>query len=95
MSYPFRLAPNGAVTTVTQGSDESNGELIAVLTTTINGERVFYPTFGITDPVASPGIDPSEVSAKVAQYGPAGTTITSVTPTFTAEHQSTVLIQYE
>jgi hypothetical protein len=88
------LSGNGTVVTVPQGSDEANAELIAVLMTTIAGERVFYPTFGITDPVGGAGIDPSEVSAKVAQFGPFGVTIDNISITWTAEHQSKVLIEF-
>lgn len=95
MSYPFRLSANGTVQTVTQGSDEANTELIAVLLTTITGERVFYPTFGITDPVGGSGIDPSEVSAKVAQFGPDGVTITGIDVSWPNEHVSNVTIYFD
>lgn len=94
ISYPFRLSANGTVATVTQGSDQGNAELIAVLMTTIAGERTFYPTFGITDPVGGTGIDPSEVSAKVAQFGPAGVTIDNISVTWASEHTSNVVVTF-
>lgn len=69
LSHPFRLAPNGSVATVEQVSDAANAEQVAVLVLTNLGERPLAPGFGITDP-AFVGVEPTEVLAGLAEYGP-------------------------
>lgn len=77
-SFPFRLTPNGVVATVDQDSDQAHAERIAVLCSTIIGERPLAPNFGIPDPAFS-GIKPGVIAAQVAAVGPAGVTIKTVT----------------
>jgi hypothetical protein len=50
ISHPFRLAANGAVATVEDGTDEAAAEAVAVVALTIKGERDLVPDFGVTDP---------------------------------------------
>jgi hypothetical protein len=69
LSFPFRLAVDGTVAVVNQGSDQANGEQIGVLLGTIPGERDLQPGFGIPDPAFS-GIQPGVVAAQVAMWGP-------------------------
>lgn len=69
LSVPFRLAPNGAVATVEQGSDQANAEQLAVLITTVQGERPMVPGFGLPDP-AFTGIKAGVLAAQVAMWGP-------------------------
>lgn len=69
LSFPFRLAPNGAVATVVQDTEAADREAIAALCLTVYGERPLQPGFGITDPTLL-GIDPAEVAAGVGRYGP-------------------------
>jgi phage baseplate assembly protein W len=69
LSFPFRLDPQGRVVTVTQGSDQANAEQIAVLLSTIQGERHMAPGFGIPDP-AFAGLPAGVVTGQVALYGP-------------------------
>ena len=47
LSFPFRLAPNGTVATVEQGTEVYYGEQIQVLIGTNMGERPLVPTFGM------------------------------------------------
>lgn len=76
ISHPFRLAPNGQVATVEQGSDEAAAELIAALLLTHVGERPLAPGFGVTDMVGR-GLDESELAAGIAMFGP-DVTITDI-----------------
>lgn len=69
LSFPFRLAGGGAVATVEQASDQAATEQLAVLLLTRTGERPMVPGFGLTDP-AFRGVEPGEVAAGVALYGP-------------------------
>lgn len=69
IASPFRLAPDGTVATAAQDTATADGELLAALIRTVAGERHLQPGFGITDP-AGVGIDPAEVAAGVAQFGP-------------------------
>lgn len=71
-SFPFRLAPSGQVATVTQGSDQANSEQLAVLISTVQGERPMVPGFGLPDP-AFTGIKAGVIAAQVAMWGPAVT----------------------
>jgi hypothetical protein len=80
LSVPFRLNQDGTVATVTQNSDQANGEQIGVVVSTIQLEREMAPGFGIPDPAFS-GIETASVAAQVALYGPT-TTIQSVTAAY-------------
>lgn len=70
ISHPFRFSGSGAIAAVEQGSDEQNAELVAALLLTRSGERDLCPDFGVTDMVGQ-GMDPSELEAAVATFGPA------------------------
>lgn len=69
LSFPFRLAVDGTVAVVAQGSDRADAEQIGVLLSTIQGERDLQPGFGIPDPAFN-GIQPGVVAAQVAMWGP-------------------------
>lgn len=68
-SHPFRLNANGQVATVTQGTDSWAAQLIAALILTRYGEKEMVPTFGTSDPIMV-GVNPTEVAAQVAAFGP-------------------------
>lgn len=69
LSFPFRLTPGGAIAAVEQGGDTANAEQIAALALTRQGERPMVPAFGVPDP-AFRGIDPSDLAAGIAAFGP-------------------------
>lgn len=94
ISHPFRLAPTGEVATVLDGSEQANAEAIAVLVSTRVGERVLVPGFGIADPVFG-RIDPAEVNAGVATYGPDDVTVTSVDVDYPTDTRATIAIEFE
>jgi hypothetical protein len=77
LSVPFRLAADGTVATVTQGSDQANAEQIGVVLSTIQGERNLLPGFGLPDPAFS-GIQAGVVAAQAALWN-LPVTVTSVT----------------
>lgn len=80
LSHPFRLNANGTVATVTEDSDQSDAELLAILAMTRKGERVMAPDFGTTDPVFD-GIGLAELNVGLRDYGP-DLTITDVRITY-------------
>lgn len=69
-AFPFRLGPNGSPVTVDDSSDEGISQLIASVVLTRAGEHLLYPSYGIPDPVFD-RVEPAQVSAVIAQYGPA------------------------
>ena len=69
ISQPFRLDASGHVVTVAQGSAAGNAEEIAVLCSTVIGERPLAPGYGVTDP-AFRGLVAGQIAAQVAAYGP-------------------------
>lgn len=77
LSFPFRLDRQGHVATTERGSDAEVEEALAVLTMTVIGERPLTPEYGVPDP-AFMGLDLSDVSAGVADWGPAGVAVLSV-----------------
>jgi|SRR5579875_905821 len=78
LSVPFRLAANGTVATVTEGTDQANAEQLSVIVRTIQGEREMQPGFGLPDPAFN-GISLGDLTAQVALWGPA-VTVNSATP---------------
>jgi hypothetical protein len=80
LAHPLRLLPNGSLGTVETDTDAHHAQELAVLVSTRRGERPLAPTFGITDP-AFAGVDPAELAAQVAVFGPP-VTITGVTTTY-------------
>jgi hypothetical protein len=77
LSFPFRLDPTGRAATVQVGSDVEVNEAIAVLVSTMIGERLMVPEFGIPDPAFS-GISQSDVQVGLDQFGPAGIIVHSL-----------------
>lgn len=69
LAYPFRVDAGGSAATVEQNSDVAEVEQVAVIILTRLGERALVPDFGITDP-AFAGVNPSELVAAVARWGP-------------------------
>lgn len=92
-SFPFRLTAAGTVATVDQDSDQAHAEQIAVLCSTIVGERPLAPNFGIPDP-AFTGIRPGVIAAQVAANGPAGVTIRQVTTAVVSPAETDVTVAF-
>lgn len=69
ISYPFRLAPSGAVAVVEQGTDEQLAMELAAAVLTRPGERDLAPLFGIADPVFA-GFEPDALRLHVDLFGP-------------------------
>lgn len=72
LSHPFRLAINGTIATVEQQSEAADTEQLAIVALTVLGERPLAPGFGISDPTYAT-VEPGEVVASAAVYGPAVT----------------------
>lgn len=94
LSHPFRLSPTGEVATVLDGSEQANAEALAVLVSTRIGERVLVPGFGITDPVFG-GLDPAEVNAGLATYGPPDVTVTAIAVDYPNDTAAAIRIEFE
>lgn len=92
LSHPFRLSANGTAATVDQGSDQANAEQVAVLCSTIQGERIVLPAFGVPDP-AFAGITPGVIAAQVAKWGPT-VTIRSVTANPVTDSDTDVTVSF-
>lgn len=93
ISHPFRLLPNGSVATVEEDSEAGDREGIAHIALTVLGERSFVPDFGITDPTFA-GINPGEVTAAAAVYGPP-VEIVSVDVSWASETEQLVDISFQ
>ncbi len=94
IAFPFGLTPAGTVAVAEQGSDEANAEQIAVLALTRRGERQMVAGFGVRDPTFG-RLDPGELAAAVAAWGPSGVAIKSVNITPTPDgHNSNVEVTF-
>jgi hypothetical protein len=91
LSYPPRIATNGAFATVEQNSDAADVEAVACIALTRRGERELRPGFGLTDPTFA-GIEPAELDAQVALWGPP-VEIDDITVTPIAEHVQQVRVE--
>lgn len=69
LSFPFRLAPNGAPVTVEVDSDAHYMDLLVALAMTRPGERHLVPEFGVNDPVFDE-FDGAALVAAAAAFGP-------------------------
>jgi phage baseplate assembly protein W len=92
-SFPFRLAANGTVATVTQGSDQANAEQIGVLLSTIQGERPMVPGFGLPDPTFV-GIKAGVIAAQVAMWVP-GVTVGNVTMAVASSAETDITVSFD
>lgn len=93
ISHPFRLAPDGSVATVEDGSEEAAAEAIAVMVLTRKGERDLVPDFGVTDPTFD-GLSLAELQAGLADYGPQ-VDVGSVETTYPSETTERVVLHFE
>lgn len=93
LSFPFRLASDGTVATVLDGSDDANAEALAVLVQTIRGERPLAPDFGVTDP-AWAELTAGEVNAQLDRFGPA-IRVTDVTADPDGDRVARTVLTYE
>lgn len=93
LSYPFRLAPNGAVAVVDQDSEQADREQIAVLALTVLGERPLVPAFGVNDPTHQ-GFELTELVAGIGTFGPP-VNIADVTVTAQADDTQLVAIEFD
>lgn len=73
-SHPFRVA-GGYIAVVDPDSDAGHAQEIAVLCSTVKGERVLVPDYGVSEMVGA-GVDLAEVNAGLAVYGPEGLSVT-------------------
>lgn len=69
IAHPFRVAVNGSLAKVEDGTDEANGQQIAVLVMTQPGERPLVPMFGVADP-AFGMFDEAALKAQIDMFGP-------------------------
>ena len=92
ISHPFRVAVNGSVAKVEDGTDAAHGQQIAVLVMTRPGERPLVPLFGVSDPTFQ-GFDESALKAQIEMFGP-DVTIESVDSEFTNDTSEDVRIVF-
>lgn len=69
ISYPMRLALDGTVANVEQGSDAEIEEQLTIAILTKPGERVTVPDFGCDDP-AFEGFEASNLQRHCDDFGP-------------------------
>lgn len=74
--WPFQLGANGRVVTADDSSDEMVNSRLNCLMQTRPGERALAQGFGTPDPVNT-ALDPNQIAAAVAQFGPDGVEIVS------------------
>ncbi|KWW97392.1 hypothetical protein LI90_4364 (plasmid) [Carbonactinospora thermoautotrophica] len=94
LSHPFRITPTGEAATVEDGTPEAHAEAIAVLVMTRRGERPMAPGFGTSDP-AFGRLDPAEVEAGLALWGPDGVTVTGVDMEPVDDRTMRVVVHFE
>lgn len=92
ISYPFRVAPDGSVETVDDGSDEHFAQELAVAVLTRPGERPLVPDFGVADPTFA-GFDSEALALHVDLFGPP-VTIDGVRVRFVNEHTQDVVVEF-
>ena len=93
ISHPFRLATEGRVATVLDGSEQAQVEAIAVLALTRRGERRLVPDFGIADP-AFGRLSVAELNTALLVFGPPGLSVDSLVATPTSEAATRVVLTY-
>lgn len=93
MSFPFRLAPTGAVASVEQNSDAWVEECIAIAMLTRPGERDQVPAFGVADPAFSV-FQVSSLQRHLIDFGPE-ITITEVVAEPLVEGRERVVVAWE
>ena len=93
LSHPFRLAPNGSVATVTDGTDAADAEGLAILALTLKGERIMVPTFGVTDPVAD-SLSVAELNVGLQDFGP-NVTVSGVHVTHPSDSTQRVELSFD
>ncbi len=93
LSHPFRLAGDGSVATVTDGSDDADAEAVAVLASTKRGERELAPDFGVTDPVFHE-LSLAELNAGLARFGPE-LEVTEVATTYPNDTTARTVVSYQ
>lgn len=93
LSFPFRLNAIGSVAALADDSEEYYGEELAVLVSTVPGERKLVPTYGMTDPTFDQ-FDPAELELKVSLFGPP-VRISNVVAAWTGAGQQDVIIEYD
>lgn len=69
IAHPFRVAVNGAIAKIEDGTDEASGQQIAVMVMTRPGERPLVPMFGVADP-AFDTFDEAALKAQIDMFGP-------------------------
>jgi hypothetical protein len=91
LGFPFRLDNNGNAVCHDDGTAECYTEELAAMATTIPGERILVPSFGLD--VVFVELETIVLSNQVSIFGP-DVTINSVTTTFINESSSDVTIDY-
>lgn len=93
LSFPFRLAPNGSVTTVEQGTYDYYTEQISALIQTKTNERIFDLDYGV--PVMEfDGFSERAVSQACLRYLPE-LTITGTKSVQVSDTEQAVVVEYE
>lgn len=67
LSLPIVVNANGRLSTVVQGSPQEIAQSLALLVSTVPGERRSVPDYGVPDPVFG-GVDVDEISAAAAEW---------------------------
>ena len=94
IAFPFRVAPNGSVFTQLDGSDEYYAGELTMLVSTVPGERIVVPTYGVNDPTFNE-FPTAVLMSAVETFGPP-VDITDVIITRKGESSSVdVIINFE
>lgn len=67
LAHPFRLQPDGSIATHDDTDEAYYAERLAIIITTIPGERDLVPDFGINDP-AFEGLSESALALQVETF---------------------------
>jgi len=94
LGHPFRLAGDGSVLTVQQGSDGFVDQCIQTVVGTVVGEREMCMPYGVPDPTWH-GIDGSDIEAAISLFGPGGVTTLDVATTWVSETHAYVVVNWE
>jgi hypothetical protein len=69
LAFPFRLGLNGSVVTIPDDEDTYLGAELGVLISTVPGERVLCPQYGMEDPTFDQFAE-ATLKAQIERYGP-------------------------
>jgi phage baseplate assembly protein W len=94
LALPFRIE-NGRAATVEQDTDEEVLQCVQVIVSTMQGQRVELPDFGIPDPAFTVDVDEAAILAELNEWEPRALILFSDQPNVQDELLREVTLQVQ